>query len=39
MLGTAVGDSLGLPAENLSPAFLKRWRSGPGATGYSLVGA
>ncbi len=28
LLGTAVGDALGLPAENLSPARIRRWWKG-----------
>lgn len=29
LLGTAVGDALGLPMENLSPDRIRRWWSGP----------
>ena len=29
LLGTAVGDALGLPAENMSPERIRRWWSGP----------
>jgi len=39
LLGTAVGDALGLPAEGLSPARIrKRWR-GNGVIAFSLDAA